>query len=65
MELIEEFTTIGINYDDNYIHVCCVKAKERELWVIHNSQEQPLTDNLREKYNISFSGFSQDASTLS
>mgnify|MGYP001438654969 CR=1 FL=1 len=38
---VEEFTIIGINYDEGYIHLCTVKGRERERWVIKNGEETP------------------------
>ncbi len=62
VEQIQEFTVIGINYDENYIHICCAKDKARELWVIKNSQEVTLTEALRVQYNIAPLGSLQDES---
>lgn len=40
-DTVEEFTIIGINYDEGYIHLCTVKGRERERWVIKNGEETP------------------------
>jgi hypothetical protein len=45
-EPIEEFTTIGINYDENHIHLCRVKGRDRECWMIKNHTESPVPDTL-------------------
>lgn len=44
-EKIDEFTGIGINFDENFIHLRTYKrSNERELWTIKKGVETPITN---------------------
>ena len=47
---IEEFKGIGINIDDNYIHVDSRKEDERLMWIEKGDQIIPITEDNYEAY---------------
>ena len=49
-EQVEEFKGIGLNFDEDYLHVDTRKEKERVCWVIKNKVRLPLTEANRSDY---------------
>ena len=52
---VPEFTGIGLNFTDRYVHVDTRKDKERTLWVVQAGNHIDLTEENRKEYfeNIS------------
>jgi len=49
-ESIPEFTGIGANYDESYLHLRTYKrSSERDLWVIKKGEEILVTEDNRDK----------------
>ena len=48
-ETIPEFTGIGINYDENFLHVRAKKEKEHEYWIEKNKQVTLITSDNKQK----------------
>ena len=62
-ETIPEFTGIGLNKKENYVHVDTRKSDERLCWIEENQQETPLTEALRKKHLPTKSPSTDDADT--
>ena len=43
---------IGLNVDDDYVHIDTRKAPERSLWIEKNDDEIELTDDNKEKWGL-------------
>jgi uncharacterized protein YcbK (DUF882 family) len=44
-EQLPEVTVLGINYDENYLHIVVKKEKERECWIERNKKRTLITDD--------------------
>tara|TARA_A100001015_G_scaffold300588_1_gene386208 strand:+ start:4045 stop:4500 length:456 start_codon:yes stop_codon:yes gene_type:complete len=49
---IPEIMGIGLNLEENYVHVDTRKAKERSLWVEKNDDEIELTDENKQEWGL-------------
>ena len=49
-EQVEEFKGLGVNFDENYIHVDTRKEPDRVAWVIKGKMRIPLTEDNRSEY---------------
>ncbi|NBV42833.1 hypothetical protein EBR96_08730 [bacterium] len=47
---IPEFRGVGLNLDENYVHVDTRKAPEPVFWVEHHQASIPITDDNRVEY---------------
>lgn len=50
VESFKEINGLGLNLDDQYVHVDTRKSDEREMWVIHNNERILLTEANRSLY---------------
>ncbi|RAP34988.1 hypothetical protein DID80_06915 [Candidatus Marinamargulisbacteria bacterium SCGC AAA071-K20] len=49
-EGIEEFKGIGLNFEDNYLHVDVRKSPDRKCWVEEGKKEFDITEDNRSNY---------------
>jgi hypothetical protein len=49
-EEIPEFSEIGVNFTEKYLHVSTKKEDKRSLWVIKMGNKYDLTEENKEKY---------------
>jgi hypothetical protein len=51
-EEIPEIKGIGLNVDEDYVHIDTRKAPERSLWVEKNDDEIELTDDNKNQWGL-------------
>ena len=51
-EEIPEIMGIGLNVDDDYVHIDTRKAPERSLWIEKNDDEIELTDENKQEWGL-------------
>ena len=51
-EEIPEIMGIGLNVDENYVHIDTRKAKERSLWIEKNDDEIELTEENKAEWGF-------------